>query len=179
MGAAGRSATPSNPHADVIDPSSRVLAPRATVADCLDMTRLLSRVIPVAFTVFAACRDEGASLFPDTPLGRTGRDWLAAHNRAEGHAAVHFTMVNRGDAPANGAQIDSMVSSSVRFAQRTGPLTPIELSNATDTAVVMVMRAKDGGLWTARFTPAVQPALVKVAVEVTRGGGPGLAKRTR
>jgi hypothetical protein len=88
-------------------------------------------------------------------------------------------MVNRGDAPANGAQIDSMVSSSVRFAQSTGPLTPVELSSATDTAVVVLLHAKDGGLWTARFTPAVQPALVKVAVEVTRGGEPGLARRTR
>jgi hypothetical protein len=156
-----------------------VLAASATVADCLDMTRLLPRVVPVAFAMLSACRDAKSAVFPDTPLGQTGRNWLAAHNRAEGHAAVHFAMVNRGDAPANGAQIDSMISSSVRFAERVGPLTPIKLSYATDTAMAVLLRAKDGGLWTARFTPAVQPALVKVAVEVTRGGEPGLARRTR
>jgi hypothetical protein len=72
-----------------------------------------------------------------------------------------------------------MVFASVRFAESTGRLTPVELSYATDTAVAVLLRAKDGGLWTARFTPAVQPALVKVAVEVTRGGEPGLAGRTR
>lgn len=142
------------------------------------MTRLLSGLV-LALAILSACRDARSAAFPDTPLGQAGRDWLAAHNRGEGHAAVHFTLVNRGDAPANGAQIDSMVSSSVRFAESAGPLTPVELSYATDTAVVVLLRAKDGGLWTARFTPAVQPALVKVAVEVTRGGKPGLARRTR
>ena len=142
------------------------------------MTRIRSCVVPVAIAFVTACRDAG-SVFPDTRLGQTGRDWLAAHNRGEGHAAVHFTMVNRGEAPASGAQIDSMVSASVRLAQTAGRLVPVELSCATDTAVVALLRAKDGGLWTARFTPAVQPALVKVAVEVTRGGEPGLARRTR
>jgi hypothetical protein len=143
------------------------------------MTRPLSRVVPVALAILSACRDEGSAVFPDTPLGRTGRDWLAAHNRGEGHAAVHFTMVNRGDAPANGAQIDSMVFAGVELAKRLGPLVPIKLSYATDTAVAVVLRARDGGTWMARFAPAVQPALVKVMVQVSRSwlvrGGSSLA----
>ena len=47
--------------------------------------------------LLGSCRN-GSPAFPETPLGQVGHDWLAAHNRAEGHAAVHFTMLNRGSA---------------------------------------------------------------------------------
>jgi hypothetical protein len=33
------------------------------------------------------CR--GAPIVPGTPLGRVAIDWITAHNRGEGHAAVH------------------------------------------------------------------------------------------
>ena len=47
----------------------------------------LRRLLP-SLAFLLACRG-GAPDFPETPLGRVGHDWLAAHNRAEGHAAVH------------------------------------------------------------------------------------------
>ena len=114
-----------------------------------------------------ACRG-GAPDFPETPLGRVGHDWLAAHNRAEGHAAVHFTMLNRGSAAMSGAQTDSVVRAGVELAQRVGSLVPVRLLYSSDTALAMRLRSADGSLWSARFTPAVQPSLVKVAVELKR-----------
>jgi hypothetical protein len=53
-------------------------------------------VLPLA-VLLGSCRNASPE-FPKTPLGQVGRDWLAAHNRAEGHAAVHFTLLNRGSA---------------------------------------------------------------------------------
>jgi hypothetical protein len=47
-------------------------------------------VLPLA-VLLGSCRNASPE-FPKTPLGQVGRDWLAAHNRAEGHAAVHFTL---------------------------------------------------------------------------------------
>lgn len=125
--------------------------------------------IGVALTL-AACRDAASRVFPETTLGRTGRDWLAAHNRAEGHAAVHFTLVNRGSAAVSGAQTDSIVESSVRFARTAGRLVPVQVLYSTDTALAVLLRSADTSTstWTARFVPAPQPGLVKVAVEVSR-----------
>jgi len=114
-----------------------------------------------------ACRG-GAPDFPDTPLGHVGHDWLAAHNRAEGHAIVHFTMVNRGSAGMSGAQMDSAVHAGVQLAERVGPLVPVRLLSSSDTALSMLLRSADGSLWNGRFTQAVQPSLVKVEVQVVR-----------
>lgn len=124
----------------------------------------LRLLTPLAFLLACA----GAPDFPETPLGRVGHDWLAAHNRAEGHAAVHFTMLNRGSAAMSGAQTDSVVRAGVELAQRVGPLVPVRLLYSSDTALAMRLRSADGSLWNARFTPAVQPSLVKVAVELKR-----------
>ena len=130
------------------------------------MTVALRRLLPpLAFLL--ACRG-GAPDFPETPLGRTGHDWLAAHNRAEGHAAVHFTMLNRGSAAMNGAQMDSAVQAAVELAQRVGPLVPVRLLYSSDTTLTMLLRSADGSGWSAQFTPAMQPSLVKVAVELKR-----------
>ena len=126
----------------------------------------LRRLLP-SLSFLLACRG-GAPDFPKTPLGRVGRDWLAAHNRAEGHAAVHFTMVNRGSAPMSGAQMDSAVHAGVQLAERVGRLVPVRLLYSSDTTLVMLLRSPDSGVWSARFTRAVQPSLVKVAVAVDR-----------
>ena len=121
---------------------------------------------------FAAvsCRDAASRVFPDTPLGQTGRDWLAAHNRAEGHAAVHFTLGNRGSAPVSGAETDSLVRASVRFAQSAGRLVPERLLYSTDTALAVLLRSEDTASrkWTIRLRPAVQPNTVKVQIEIGR-----------
>ena len=114
-----------------------------------------------------ACRG-GAPGFPETPVGRMGHDWLAAHNRAEGHAFVHFTMLNRGRAAMSGAQVDSTVHAGVESAERIGHLVPVRLLYSSDTTVVMLLRSADSTIWSARFTQAVQPSLVKVAVELKR-----------
>jgi hypothetical protein len=123
-------------------------------------------VVPLVF-LLASCRG-GAADFPETALGHVGHDWLAAHNRGEGHAAVHFTMLNRGSAGMSGAQMDSAVRAGVQLAERVGPLVPVRLMYSSDTMVVMLLRSRDDSLWSARFTPAVQPSLVKVDVEVRR-----------
>ena len=120
---------------------------------------------PLAFLL--ACHG-GAPGFPETPLGRTGHDWLAAHNRAEGHAFVHFTTLNRGSAAMSGVQMDSAVHAGVKRAERVGHLVPVRLLYSSDTTLVMLLRSADSSVWSARFTRAVQPSLVKVAVELKR-----------
>ena len=74
----------------------------------------VARACPVLplILLLGSCRG-GSPGFPETPLGHVGHDWLAAHNRGEGHAAVHFTMVNRGSAVMSGAQMDSAVRAQV------------------------------------------------------------------
>jgi hypothetical protein len=123
-------------------------------------------VLPLAL-LLGSCRG-GSPAFPETPLGQVGRDWLAAHNRAEGHAAVHFTMLNRGSAAMSGAQVDSAVRDQVELAQRVGLLVPVRLMYSSDTTIVMLLRSADDSLWSARFAPAAQPSLVKVEVEINR-----------
>ena len=130
------------------------------------MTVALGRLLP-SLAFLLACRG-GAPDFHDTPLGRVGHDWLAAHNRAEGHAAVHFTMLNRGSAAMSGAQMDSAVHAGVQLAERVGPLVPVRLLYSSDTALIMLLRSADSSVWSARFTPVVQPSFVKVAVELER-----------
>jgi len=130
------------------------------------LTVALRRLLPwLAFLL--ACRG-GAPDFPETPLGHVGHDWLAAHNRAEGHATVHFTMVNRGSAAMTGAQMDSAVHAGVQLAERVGRLVPVRLLYSSDTTLIMLLRSADSSVWSARFTRAVQPSLVKVAVELER-----------
>ena len=128
------------------------------------------RLAACSVVLLASCNDAAARVFPDTPLGRTGRDWLAAHNRAEGHAVVHFTMVNRGAAPISGAQTDSIVRDGVRLAKTIGPLVPVGAWQSSDTLLSVLLHSADTAstLWTAEFRPAVQPNLVKVRVQVTR-----------
>lgn len=134
----------------------------------------------VAFVAlgFVACRDEASRVIPDTPLGRVARDWLAAHNRDEGHAIVHFTLENRGSAPVAGAQTDSIVRAGMRLADSLGYLVPVRTLQSSKSTLAVLLRSKDGATWTARFTPVRQPSLVKVAVEVNRTwivrGAPGL-----
>jgi len=126
----------------------------------------LLRQLP-SLAVLLACGG-GAPGFPETPLGRVGHDWLAAHNRAEGHAAVHFTMLNRGSAAMSGAQMDSAVNAGVQRAERIGRLVPVRLLYSSDTALIVQLRSADGSLWNGRFRQAVQPSLVKVDVQVDR-----------
>lgn len=125
--------------------------------------------------LLGSCRG-GSPDFPETPLGHVGHDWLAAHNRGEGHAAVHFTMVNRGSAAMSGAQMDSAVRAQVQLAQRVGPLVPIRLLYSSDTTLIMLLRSRDDSLWSARLTPVRQPGLMKVDVEVNRASVPRDAK---
>ena len=130
-------------------------------------SRIQTTLTPLIVAFLLACRG-GAPSFPETPLGHVGHDWLAAHNRAEGHAFVHFTMLNRGSAAMSGAQMDSTVHAGVQRAERIGHLVPVRLLFSSDTTVVMLLRAADRSVWSARFTQAVQPSLVKVAVELER-----------
>jgi hypothetical protein len=120
--------------------------------------------------LLASCRDAASHVLPDTPLGDAGRAWLAAHNRAEGHAAVHFTAANRGSAPISGAQTDSIVRESVRLAQTIGPLVPIGALQSGDTLLSVLLQSADtaSSLWTAEFRPVAQPSLVKVQVAIRR-----------
>jgi len=126
------------------------------------------RPVVVAALVFAGCRDASSSVVPETPLGRVARDWIAAHNRDEGHAMVHFTMENRGSGPMTGAQTDSIVYAGVRLADSLGHLVPVKTLESSDSTLSVVFRSADGGTWTARLTPVRQPSLVKVAVIVNR-----------
>ena len=131
-------------------------------------------VLPLIL-LLGSCRG-GSPGFPETPLGHVGHDWLAAHNRGEGHAAVHFTMVNRGSAAMSGAQMDSAVRAQVQLAQRVGPLVPVRLLASSDTVLVMLLRSADDSVWSARFTRVTQPALTKVDVEVNRAHTAGNVK---
>jgi len=131
------------------------------------MTVSRARLVLPLVVLLGSCR-EGSPAFPETPLGQIGHDWLAAHNRAEGHAAVHFTMLNRGSAAMSGAQVDSAVREQVQLAQRVGPLAPVRLLYSSDTTIIMLLRSADDSLWNVRLTPAVQPSLVKVDVDVNR-----------
>ena len=130
------------------------------------MTATLRRLLPSLAFLFA-CRG-GSPDFPETPLGRAGHDWLAAHNRAEGHAFVHFTTTNRGSATMSGAQMDSAVHAGVQRAEQIGRLVPVRLLYSSDTTLIMLFRSADSSVWSARFTPAAQPSIVKVAVELER-----------
>ena len=134
------------------------------------MTASLLRLAACLVVLLASCNDAASRVFPDTPLGRTGRDWLAAHNRAEGHAVVHFTMLNRGSAPISGAQTDSIVRDGVRLAKTIGRLVPVGAWQSSDTLLSVLLHSADttNTLGTAEFRPAPQPNLVKVHVQVTR-----------
>ncbi len=130
-------------------------------------SRIQTTLTPLIVAFLLACRGAAPS-FPETPVGRMGHDWLAAHNRAEGHAFVHFTILNRGTASMSGAQMDSTVHAGVQRAERVGHLVPVRLLYSSDTTVVMLLRSADSTVWSARFTQAAQPSLVKVAVELKR-----------
>jgi hypothetical protein len=132
------------------------------------MIDALLRLALLWLLVLMGCRDAGSNVFPETVLGRVGRDWLAAHNRHEGHAVVHFTMVNRGAAPMSGAQMDSTVYAGVRLADSLGPLVPVKVAQSSDTLLAVDLTSRDGKIWMAEFRPAVQPSLVKVDVRVSK-----------
>jgi len=112
------------------------------------------------------CRD--GVVVPDTPLGHVAADWLAAHNRAEGHAAVHYTLSHQGELKMSGAQVDSVVYASVKFAQAVGPFVPVRLLESSDTALALLLRSRSSGDFTARFKPARQPAMLRVTVQIDR-----------
>jgi len=132
------------------------------------MIEALLRLALLWLLVLMGCRDAGSNVFPETVLGRVGRDWLAAHNRHEGHAVVHFAMVNRGTAPMSGAQMDSTVYAGVRLADSLGSLVPTKLLQSSDSLLAVNLTSNDGGTWMAEFRPAVQPSLVKVDVRIVR-----------
>ena len=124
------------------------------------------RIGLVALSLVASCRDH---VLPNTPLGKLAAGWLHAHNEGDGHAMVHFTLVNRGAAPMNGAQVDSAVYDGVRFAKQVGHLDPVKLLQSTDTSVVVILRSNIGDEWKARFISTPQPSQVKMLVHVSRG----------
>ena len=140
------------------------------MGDCVVVIRSIERLALLATLVAASCRDASSSVFPATPLGRMGRDWLTAHNRGEGHAIVHFTMVNRGTAPMSGAQTDSAVYAGVQLARQLGPLVAIEVLQSSDSLLAVLLQSADTSTstWTAQFAPARQPSPVKVVVQVVR-----------
>jgi hypothetical protein len=123
-------------------------------------------IMTASCIALVSCRD-GAAV-PDTPLGHVATDWLAAHNRAEGHAAVHYTLTHQGELKMTGAQVDSAVYASVTFAQAVGPFVPVRVLESSDTALALLLRSRSSGEFTARFKPAVQPALLQVAVQIDR-----------
>ena len=122
--------------------------------------------------VLVGCRDAGSVVIPETSLGSAAKAWLFAHNQGDGHAMVHFTLENRGSAPVNGAQVDSMVYDGVRFAREVGPVEPVELLQSGDSVLSVLLRSKNGDVWKAQFTPAAQPSPVRVRVEVSRAPTP-------
>jgi hypothetical protein len=114
------------------------------------------------------CRDAASAVLPETSLGAAAKAWLFAHNQGNGHAMVHFTVANRGNAPMNGVKLDSIVYDGVRFARELGPVELVKLLRSTDASLSVLLRATDGNLWTAEFTPAAQPSPVRVRVVVSR-----------
>ena len=126
------------------------------------LTAVLSCVLLIG------CRDARSAVIPETSLGSAAKAWLFAHNQGDGHAMVHFTLENRGSAPMNGAQVDSTVYDGVRFARELGPVELVKLLRSTDASLSVLLRATDGDLWTAEFTPAAQPSPVRVSVVVSR-----------
>jgi hypothetical protein len=118
------------------------------------------------------CRDASSAVIPETSLGSAAKAWLFAHNQGDGHAMVHFTLENRGTAPVNGAQVDSTVYDGVRFAREVGPVQAVELLQSGDSVLSVLLRSKNGDVWKAQFTPAVQPSPVRVRVEVSRAPMP-------
>jgi hypothetical protein len=136
------------------------------------MIDALLRLALLWLLLLMGCRDAGSNVFPETVLGRAGRDWLAAHNRREGHAVVHFTMINRGTAPMTGAQMDSTVYAGVRLADSVGTLVPVKVSQSSDSLLAVDLTSRDGKTWMAEFRPAVQPSLVKVDVRVSKAPDP-------
>jgi len=122
--------------------------------------------------VVVGCRDAGSVVIPETSLGSAAKAWLFAHNQGDGHAMVHFTLENRGIAPVNGAQVDSMVYDGVRFAREVGPVEPVEVLQSGDSLLSVLLRSKNGTVWKAQFTPAVQPSPVRVRVEVSHAPTP-------
>jgi hypothetical protein len=122
--------------------------------------------IMMSCIAIVGCRD--GAVVPDTPLGHVAADWLAAHNRAEGHAAVHYTLTHQGELKMSGAQVDSVVYASVKFAQAVGPFVPVRLLESSDTSLAILLRSRSSGEFTARFQPFVQPALLQVAVQLDR-----------
>jgi hypothetical protein len=123
-------------------------------------------IMTASCIALVGCRD--GAVVPDTPLGHVASDWLAAHNRAEGHAAVHYTLTHQGSLKMTGAQVDSAVYESVKFAQAVGPFVPVRVLESSDTALALVLRSRSSGNFTARFTPARQPAMLQVALRIDR-----------
>jgi hypothetical protein len=68
----------------------------------------------------------------------------------------------------NGVKLDSIVYDGVRFARELGPVELVKLLRSTDASLSVLLRATDGNLWTAEFTPAAQPSPVRVRVVVSR-----------
>ena len=132
------------------------------------MHALSKRFVPVVMLSVMACHDEASAIVPDTPRGRVDRAWIAAHNRDEGHAVVHFTATNRGTGPLSGAQMDSVVYSSVRFADSVGTLVVTRVNVSGDTLLDVALADRRGGTWTAQFRPVPQPAPFKVDVRIAR-----------
>jgi hypothetical protein len=120
----------------------------------------------LGLVLVSACRD--ASVIPPTPLGQIATDWLTAHNRGEGHAAVHFTLTHQGSVRMTGLQVDSTVYAAVKFAQDVGRFVPVKLLESSDTSLVVLLRSARAGDFTVRFTPAVQPSTSQVVVQVDR-----------
>lgn len=129
---------------------------------------LITCVGLVCLVSLLSCEDRHSSVLPATPLGRFAVDWLAAHNRAEAHAMVHFTLVHQGTVRMTGAQVDSAVLDGVKFARAVGRLVPLTLLQSSDTALAVLLRAANADTMTAVFTPVTQPNVAQVLVRVER-----------
>jgi hypothetical protein len=121
-------------------------------------------IMAASCIAIVGCRD--GAVVPDTPLGHVAADWLAAHNRAEGHAAVHYTLTHQGELKMSGAQVDSVVYEAVKFAKAVGPLVAVRVLESSDSTLSLLLRSRSSGNFTARFKPSPQPALVQVAVRI-------------
>src|SRR3954469_16601745 len=103
----------------------------------MGLRRVFTTLIMMSSCIaLVGCRD--GAVVPDTPLGHVAADWLAAHNRAEGHAGVPYTLTHQGELKMSGAQVDSTVCASVKFAQAVGPFAPVRLLESSDTALALL-----------------------------------------
>lgn len=121
----------------------------------------------LASVLLLGCRDPASSVIPATPLGRFASAWLAANNRGDAHALVHFASEHQGGTKMTGFQSDSALAEGLRFARQQGRLVPIQLLHSSDTSLAVLLHSDSTGDLKAVFRPAPQPNVAQVLLEVS------------